>query len=114
MAQRELGSNNGKYDIKLTEIKETTKSFTRTLNLHRKDNKPLEIKEIKKIFDKYIPANTKCVMRGLNSMQWFTIKSLSENDLNVKDYQDYYQGKVIDPTKFDKFFQLSISVIQPK
>ena len=50
MAQRELGSNKGKYDIKLTEIKETPLSFTRTLNLHRKDEKPLEIKEIKKIY----------------------------------------------------------------
>jgi len=48
-------SNNGKYDIELTEIKETPKSYTRVINLHRKDNKPLEIKDIKKIYDKYIP-----------------------------------------------------------
>jgi len=107
-------ANNGKYDIKLTEIKETTKSFTRTLNLHRKDKKPLEINEIKKIYDRYIPKDTKSIIRGLNSMQWFTIKNLSENDLNVKDYQDYFNNKVQDPTKYDKFFQLSISVIQPK
>ena len=107
-------ANNVKYDIKLTEIKETNKSFTRTLNLHRKDKKPLEIKEIKKIFDKYIPKDSKSIIRGLNSMQWFTIKKLSDNDLNAKDYEDYFINKVQDPTKFDKFFQLSISVIQPK
>jgi len=107
-------ANNGKYDIKLTEIKETPKSFTRTLNLHRKDNKPLEIKEIKKIFEKYIPNGSKSIIRGMNSMQWYTLKSLSDNDLNAKDYQDYFQGKVQDPTKFDKFLMLSITVLQPK
>jgi hypothetical protein len=74
----------------------------------------LEIKEIKKIFDKYIPKDSKSIIRGLNSMQWFTIKKLSDNDLNAKDYEDYFINKVQDPTKFDKFFQLSISVIQPK
>jgi len=107
-------ANNGKYDIKLTEIKETAYSFTRTLNLHRKDNKPLEIKEIKKIFEKYIPNGSKSIIRGMNSMQWYTLKSLSDNDLNAKDYQDYFQGKVQDPTKFDKFLMLSITVLQPK
>ena len=107
-------SNNGKYDIELTEIKETPKSYTRAINLHRKDNKPLEIKDIKKIYDKFIPKGTKCIIRGMNSMQWFTIKSLSENDLNLTDYEDYFQSRVADPKKFDKFYTLSISCIQPK
>ena len=107
-------SNNGKYDIELTEIKETPKSYTRVINLHRKDNKPLEIKDIKKIYDKYIPKGTKCIIRGMNSMQWFTIKSLSENDLNLTDYEDYWVNKVKDSSKFDKFYTLSISCIQPK
>jgi len=50
----------------------------------------------------------------MNSMQWFTIKILSENDLNLTDYEDYWVNKVKDSSKYEKFYTLSISVLQPK
>ena len=109
-----MAINQNKYIMNLTEIKESTRAFQRTINLHRRDKKPIEIDEIKKIYDKYIPAGSKCIIRALNNVQWYTLKSLNEDDLNLKEYTEYWNNKVKDATKFEKFFQLSICVIQPK
>jgi len=109
-----MAINQNKYNMNLTEIKETTNAFQRTINLHRKDKKPIEINEIKKMYEKFIPAGTKCIIRGLNNVQWYTLKNLAEDNLNLQSYEDYWINKVKDSTKFEKFFQLSITVIQPK
>ena len=106
-------NNNNRYVMNLTDIKETKSSYIRTINLHRRDKKPIEIDEIRRINNKYIPENSKSIIRGLNSLQWWTLKSLNE-DLNVQNYEDYFQGRVSDSTKFEKFYQLSITVVQEK
>jgi hypothetical protein len=102
------------YTINLTNIKETNKAYLRTINIHRRDKKPIEIEEIQHISNEYVPENCKSIVRALNIKSWSTLKSLSEDNINIQSYEDYYQGKVSDPTKFEKFFQLSLTVVQPK
>ena len=106
-------NNNNRYVMNLTDIKETKSAYIRTINLHRRDKKPIEIDEIRRIYDKYIPENNKCIIRALNSLQWWTLKSLNQ-DLNLQRYEEYFQGRVSDSTKFENFYQLSITCIQEK
>jgi hypothetical protein len=105
---------NNRYDMSLTKIKEFQNSQERTINLHRKDNRPIEIAEITNICEKFIPNDAKYMVRALNAKSWVTLKGFSEPDINLMEYQDYYKNKVADPSKFDKFFQLSVTVIQKK
>ena len=102
------------YTINLTNIKETNKAYLRTINIHRRDKKPIEIEEIQHISNEYVPENCKSIVRALNIKSWSTLKSLSEDNINIQSYEDYFKGKVSDPTKFEKFFQLSLTVVQPK
>jgi hypothetical protein len=101
------------YKVNLTDIKETKSAFLRTINIHRRDKTPIEIEEIQHIANEYVPNGCKSIIRALNIKSWSTLKGLSEDNLNIQSYADYYQGKVSDPTKFEKFFQLSITVVQP-
>jgi hypothetical protein len=103
-----------RYTINLTAIKETRNAYLRTINIHRRDKRPIEIEEIQHISDEYVPDNCKSIIRALNIKSWSTLKSLSEDNMNIQSYNDYFKGKVSDPTKFDKFIQLSITVVQPK
>ena len=102
------------YNIKLTAIKETRNAYLRTINIHRRVKRPIEIEEIEHISNEYVPNNCKSIIRALNIKSWSTLKSLSEDNINIQSYNDYFKGKVSDPSKFDKFFQLSITVVQPK
>ena len=103
-----------RYTINLTAIKETRNAYLRTINIHRRDKRPIEIEEIQHIANEYVPDNCKSIIRALNIKSWSTLKSLSEDNMNIQSYNDYFKGKVSDPTKFDKFIQLSITVVQPK
>ena len=102
------------YTINLTNIKETNKAYLRTINIHRRDKRPIEIEEIENIANEYVPNGSKSTIRGLNIKNWCTLKGLSEDNINIQSYENYFKGKVSDPTKFEKFFQLSITVVQPK
>ena len=103
-----------RYTINLTAIKETRNAYLRTINIHRRDKRPIEIEEIQNISNEYVPEDCKSIIRALNIKSWSTLKSLSEDNINIQSYNDYFKGKVSDPTKFDKFIQLSITVVQPK
>ena len=102
------------YTINLTNIKETNKAYLRTINIHRRDKQPIEIDEIENIANEYVPDDCKSIIRALNIKSWSTLKGLSEDNINIQSYENYFKGKVSDPTKFEKFFQLSITVVQQK
>ena len=102
------------YTINLTAIKETDKAYLRTINIHRRDKRPIEIEEIEHIANEYVPDDCKSIIRALNIKSWCTLKGLSEDHMNIQSYNDYFKNKVSDPSKFDKFIQLSICVVQPK
>jgi hypothetical protein len=103
-----------RYTINLTAIKETRNAYLRTININRRDKRPIEIEEIQNISNEYVPEDCKSIIRALNIKSWSTLKSLSEDNINIQSYNDYFKGKVSDPSKFDKFIQLSITVVQPK
>ena len=102
------------YTINLTNIKETKNAYLRTINIHRRDKRPIEIEEIENIANEYVPNGSKSIIRALNIKSWSTLKGLSEDNINIQSYENYFKGKVTDPTKFEKFFQLSITVVQAK
>lgn len=55
----------------------------------------------------------KIMIRGLNIDKWFTLKTFSQ-DINLLDDDDYYNGKVKESSKFEKFGDLRITVMRSK
>jgi hypothetical protein len=55
----------------------------------------------------------KYFIRGLNVTRWNTFKSY-DGDLEIEEYEDYYEGKVEDTTKFEKIFKLQIQLYETK
>ena len=65
------------------------------------------MKEAKKKFPNY-----KMRVRGLNALQWFTLKGFDQDNLNVDEIDEYLDGRVSDDSKFGNFFQLEISIVK--
>ncbi len=51
------------------------------------------------------------MVRGLNGMRMFTLKGFDE-ELNVHDFDEYFQGKVKDVSKFSDFSQLQVTIMK--
>jgi hypothetical protein len=51
-------------------------------------------------------------IRGLNIANWKTIKAFGKG-VNYMDEDDYYEGKVKDPSKFKQYYQASITINIP-
>ena len=51
----------------------------------------------------------KVMARALLINKWITLKGYDE-DLDFMEFEEYYENKVANPSKFHKFIQLQISV----
>jgi translation elongation factor EF-G len=103
--------------------KEFIDSVKTVLHINKIDKSEITPDEVKKMTEKILkkaPEGSKLMIRGLNPMhwstlgkaQWITLKNM-DNDLNIKDEDEYYQGEVKETAKFYKFSQLEIILIKP-
>jgi translation elongation factor EF-G len=103
--------------------KEFIDSVKTVLHINKIDKAEITPDEVKKMTEKILkkaPEGSKLMIRGLNPMhwstlgkaQWITLKNM-DNDLNIKDEDEYYQGEVKETAKFYKFSQLEIILIKP-
>lgn len=60
-----------------------------------------------------LPANAPVTLQGLNPERWRTLKAFGL-DINIKDEDEYYNGKVQDESKFNKYYQAIITINKPK
>ena len=49
------------------------------------------------------------MVRALLVDKWITLKGYDQ-ELDLMDFDEYYENKVADSSKFDKFIQLQVSV----
>ena len=59
-----------------------------------------------------LPEGSKLRIRALGADRWATLKTF-DSELNVKNEEEYYRGKVKDLAKFMKFSQLEVVVLKP-
>ena len=96
--------------------KEFVDSTQTTMKIHKNNKNDISPKEIQILTKQLLakaPKNTKLRIRGLGIDRWQNLKTF-DDDLNVQDYDEYYQGKVEDSGKFTNFSQLELIFIKPK
>jgi hypothetical protein len=81
-----------------------------------KENQLFTFKQVKEYCEKkqkQLPENAKMIIRGLNILRDTTLKSYDDNFMTEDEYDNYSKGKVKDSSKFDKFYNFTITIIQP-
>ena len=88
----------------------TIKTYMVTRNEEK--GKDMSIYELKRIANnligKYGAENVSIVAR--NVVGRYTLKTYAAEHINVEEYEDYYENKVANTGKFEKFHQLEISI----
>ena len=103
------------YITKKTGLK-MNKNFIQTdLQVHRKGNKFIDHDRITKLFNDYtkaLPKGSLIVMRAMAIDGPKTITK--EGKLNLKELEDYLDGRTMETTKFYEISQLLITIQTPK
>ena len=87
------------------------------INMHRNDNKPIiDTSDVKKIVSSLFVAgqkkgvNPNIMVRALGPTGWKSFPMSNDGTIDIKDFDDYYKGKVKNVKKFSKFSDLEIHV----
>ena len=76
------------------------------------NNKDIDVADLRKMADiairKYGAENVS--IRAQNIASWYTLKSFASEYIHVEEYEDYHEGKVADPAKFERFFQVELTI----
>jgi hypothetical protein len=99
-------------------IEKVTQNFTRKSVTIRPDkkNQVFTYKQIKKYSDqvlKTLPENSKVIITGLNILRETTLKGYNDPMMEEEEFEEYTKGKTKEASKFDKFFNFTISVYEP-
>jgi len=99
-------------------VYETENYMKKTITIRPdKDNQLFTFKQIKDYVTnkmKDLPKGTNYTVSGLNILRNATLKSYNENFMTEEDYDEYTQGKVTDATKFDKFYEFTVTIREEK
>ena len=107
----------------ISEVKQTrifSGAIETTLQIARKSkHKQIDTDEVHSILtgiQKSLPADAKIMVRAMNAQRFFTFKSFADDELNIEDFESYYENKIIDTDKFEKFsfIQITALVNKPK
>lgn len=80
-----------------------------------KKNQVFSYDMVKRIYNEFIkslPKNSRNVVRGLNILGDTTLKGYNQDFKTVEEYDDYIKGKVTDETKFQFFYNITITVLE--
>jgi hypothetical protein len=101
-----------KYKMRVKQVRDFAGARETTLIISRPNKlKHLDVWEMRNILanmQKSLP-NAQFMVRGMNAQQMFTFKGYNEDELNIEEFQDYYENKVSDPIKFEKFSFIEIT-----
>ena len=104
------------------EPKTIFKNKVKTFQLHKKNKNEITPKEIQNLYKTFLEKakpNTKLRIRGLGidkyaTITYGTLKNMNDDNLDILDYEEYYEGKVKDSGKFKKFSQLEFTIYEPE
>ena len=89
-----------------------------TYKVTRKDKKmnitPEDVRQLVKSIETQASKRGETIrlmVRALNGMREFTLKGF-DTDLDVLDFEEYFEGKVKDISKFTDFAQLEITIMK--
>ena len=107
-----------KYNSDVTQTRDFGKTIETTLRISRfNEKKQIDVDELHGILTnitKSLTPDTKVMIRVMNIQRMFTIKSFADDDLNIDDFDEYYQNSVADLDKFEKFSSVYITTLATK
>jgi hypothetical protein len=81
-----------------------------------KENQLFTYKQVKSYGEqvlKTLPKDSKMIVKGENILRDTTLKGYNDDFLSQEEYDEYAQGYVKDSTKFDKFYNFTITILEP-
>jgi hypothetical protein len=87
-----------------------------SLQVLRKDKKPISLDDVKKLTLHYgqqaekADDDVRIGIRGMAIDGWKTLKDMNNSILTEAEYDDYYVNKVMDTNKYHSFPQLQVYV----
>ena len=93
-------------DYKQTTVKFTAKNGKNDIDKHEVEAMMKAITGVGDLRGKEI----KTVVRGMNCQRMFTLKPL-DGPLQIKEFEDYYDGKVKNENKFEMFSEIDITIL---
>lgn len=108
--KKESKNKKSRYNNVITETRTFNNSVEKTMQITRSNNKQIDVNEMESLF-KGIQKNkkgSKFIVRALNGQRWFTFKGYEDSELNIMDFEEYYENKVKDSQKFEMFSQIEI------
>jgi hypothetical protein len=103
------------YTTQVLNKKVFTDSTQTTIKVKKNNNNtisPDELKIVTKNLLAKAPKGTKLRIRGLGIDKWINLKSF-DKELNIKDEEEYYNGKVKETGKFMNFSQIELVFLKP-
>ena len=104
-----------KYNKQILENTTFKNSNRTTVQINRNDKKQMDVSDVQELVNGLESTATKkkekvkILVRALLIDKWITLKGY-DDELDIEDFEEYYRNKVADPSKFEKFIQLQISV----
>ena len=82
-------------------------------HINRKDEKTINSVLFRDIYDNFANkyGSKNVMVRALNNTQMFTFKGFGETSLNFENFNEYFENRVKDPSKFEYFYNIEMSVI---
>ena len=101
-----------KYKMRVKNVRDFAGARETTIKISRPSkSKHLDVWEMRSILanmQKSLPG-AQFMVRGMNAQHMFTFKGYDDEELNIEEFEDYYENKVSDPTKFEKFSFIEIT-----
>jgi hypothetical protein len=82
-------------------------------HINRKDDKTINSVLFRDIYDNFANkyGSKNVMVRALNNTQYMTFKGFGDTILNFENFNEYYENRVKDASKFEYFYSIEISVI---
>jgi hypothetical protein len=105
-----------KFNFKEIQNKKVGNLTQRTIQINLDEKKPMTSAQVQKVYNDFITHGginpNKLIVRGQNKTQWYSLKGLNIDELDVEGFMDdYFKNKVQDDTSFKDFFQLQFTYI---
>jgi hypothetical protein len=104
-----------KYNKQVLQNEKFKNSTKTTVQINKTNKTQMEVSDVSEIV-KGLQAvankkgeKVKIMVRALLVDKWITLKGYDQ-ELDLMDFGEYYENKVADSSKFDKFIQLQVSI----
>lgn len=102
-----------KFNIQKKYVKKLKNGSQTGIMVKKKNNQVMKTQDIRKLYDNLVAddENIRIIIRALSPTGWSTLANLQDG-LMLQDYEEYFQGHVVDTSKFNQFTELELVILK--